>query len=410
MHVLYIVQHFATPSTAGSSRAFENARRLIRRGHRVTMLCGRLERNTDRDVDEARAAGIELHMAPVVYSQKLSYVQRLWVFRRYMKWAVRTGSRLERPDVVFASSTPLTVGDIGRRIAARHGVPFVFEVRDLWPEVPIALGALRLPPLRWMARRMAARTYAAATRVVALSTDMARVIETWGVPADRVSVGPNACDIDAFGSAEAEAHRDAERERRGWQGKFVAIHPGAMGRVNGLDYVLDAGKALDRMGEDGIVLALVGEGSERPRLEARIAAEGIRSVAVAPAVPKRTMPAVLAAADVGLVTVADRPYLDTNSANKFFDFLAAGRPIVLNYAGWQASVLGDSGAGVAVSPSDPGALAAALRRLRDEPETRTAMGRSARRLAETQFARERLVDDIERALRSAIEEGRSRQG
>ncbi len=181
INILYIVQHFTTPSSAGSARAFENARRLVQRGHRVTMLCGRLDRNAESDLAEAKSVGIDLRMAPILYTQRMSYTRRLIAFRRYMVWAMRTGRQLSRPDVVLASSTPLTVGEIGRKVASHHKVPFVFEVRDLWPEVPITLGALKSPLLRWVARRMAARVYAAADAVVALSPDMARVVETWGV-------------------------------------------------------------------------------------------------------------------------------------------------------------------------------------------------------------------------------------
>ena len=263
INILYIVQHFTTPSSAGSARAFENARRLVQRGHRVTMLCGRLDRNVESDVAEARSVGIDLRMAPILYTQKMSYTRRLIAFRRYMVWAMRTGRQLSRPDVVLASSTPLTVGEIGRKVASHHKVPFVFEVRDLWPEVPIALGALKSPVLRWAARRMAARVYAAADAVVALSPDMARVVESWGVDSRKISVIPNSSDTQRFGSPEAAAEREAERNRRGWQSKLVCIHPGAMGRVNGIDYLLDAARILDRQGESRILIALVGDGKEK---------------------------------------------------------------------------------------------------------------------------------------------------
>jgi glycosyltransferase involved in cell wall biosynthesis len=402
VNILYVVQHFAGPSAAGSSRAFENARRLVLRGHAVTMLCGRLDRSTERDVTEAREAGIDLRMAPILYSQKMSYPRRLVVFRRYMGWAVRAGKRLARPDVVLASSTPLTVGEIGRRIAAYHRIPFIFEVRDLWPEVPVSLGALPFPPLRWMARRMAGRVYAASDHVVALSSDMARVIRTWGVAPERISVIPNSSDTLMFGSEEAASGRAATRERLGWGDKFVCIHPGAMGLVNGLDYVLDAAKQLDRDHGGEILLALMGDGNQRARLASRIAAEGIRSAVLYPSVPKREMPRVLAASDVGLVTVAPRPYLEMNSANKFFDFLAARLPVLVNYGGWQAEVLRREGAGAATDPARPESLADALRGLRDDRAALAAMGRAARRLAEERYDRDALVAELETTLAGVV--------
>ena len=400
--ILYIVQHFTTPSSAGSARAFENARRLVQRGHRVTMLCGRLDRNAESDVAEARSVGIDLRMAPILYTQKMSYTRRLIAFRRYMVWAMRTGRQLSRPDVVLASSTPLTVGEVGRKVASHHKVPFVFEVRDLWPEVPIALGALKSPVLRWVARRMAARVYAAADAVVALSPDMARVVETWGVDPRKISVIPNSSDTQLFGSPEAAAEREAERNRRGWQSKFVCIHPGAMGRVNGIDYLLDAARILDRQGDSRILIALVGDGKERAHLAHRIDLEQIRSAALYPSVPKRSMPVVLAASDLGLVTVASLPYLEMNSANKLFDFLAAGLPVVVNYGGWQAEVLRREQAGLAAEPERPESLVATLRDLCDDRDRLAAMGRAARRLAEEQFNREGLAAKLETVVAGVV--------
>ncbi len=399
MNVLYIVQHFSTRESAvrGSIRPFEAARRLIASGHRVTLLCGSHGDTPQRD-DHARAAGIDVIRAPVVY-QGGSYARRIAVFARYMRWAIRTARRVPRPDVVFASSTPLTVGEVGRVAAAHHRVPFVFEVRDLWPEIPIVFGALPTPFLRWGARLMARRIYDAAAEVVALSPDMARVIrDGWGVDAARINVIPNFSDTDEFATHAVEAQREAFRERMGWNGKLVALHAGAMGRVNGLDYVLEAGKALDAAGERDVQIVLLGSGTERRRLEARVRAEGIRSVSFHEPVPRREVPVWLAAADVGLVTVAALPLLETNSANKFFDVLAAARPVLLNYGGWMAGVLRETHAGLSADPRSPSSFADALRTFKGDPVRRQAMGRGARALAESRYTREALTREVERVL------------
>jgi len=411
VNVLYIVQHFASRSAMrGGVRPFETARRLVASGHRVTLLCGSFGDTRTSD-DEARAAGIQVIRSSVLYRQNLSYVRRMGVFGRYLAWAIRTAKAAPRPDVVFASSTPLTVGEVGRVAARHHRVPFVFEVRDLWPEIPIALGALPTPFLRWGARLMARRIYAAATEVVALSPDMARVIrEDWGVEAARIRVVPNCSDLDLYATPEVEAERAAFRARMGWNGKLVAIHAGAMGRVNGLDYVLDAAKALDAAGEREVEIALLGGGSERPRLEARARKEGIRCVSFHAEVRHRDMPAWLAATDVGLVTVAHLPYLETNSANKFFDSLAAARPVVLNYGGWMADVLRETGAGLSANARSPASFADALRTLRADPGRRAAMGRAARALAESRYSREALTRELESVLvRAAARDGRLRR-
>jgi glycosyltransferase involved in cell wall biosynthesis len=352
------------------------------------------------DIEAARAAGIQVFQAPIVYSQKLSFARRILAFARYVPWAIRTGCRQPRPDVVYASSTPLTVGEIGRRVARHHRIPFIFEVRDLWPEVPIALGVLKNPLLQWAARRMARKCYRAAAQIVALSPDIKNGILRWGVEETKVSVVPNCSDPELFGGAQDRA---AVRRQFGWkEEELVCIHPGAMGIVNGLDALVDCGKALDAQGGANIRIALVGSGALRSHLETRIREEGVQSVSIHDAVCKKEMPALLAAADIGLVTVAAKPGLEANSANKFFDFLAAGLPVVINYGGWQAQVLRESGAGRAAPAGDAEALARILIGLRDDLAVRQQMGRAARRLAVDRYDRGKLVGEIEDVLRRAV--------
>ena len=395
MRILYIVQHFTGPSSTCGSRPYENARRLVQMGHEVTMLCGTSELNSDRDVADARQAGIVFDQSPILYSQRYSYIKRMVVFRQYMQWAICEGKRLPKPDLVFASSTPLTVGEIGRKVAAYHRVPFVFEVRDLWPEVVVGVGALKNPVLRYISYRMARNIYAAADHVVALSQGMKDGVKAWGYPEDRISVIPNCSDTALFGS---RTDRDETRKKMGWTGKFVCLYPGVFGAMNNLDYLLDCAKALERMGANDCHIALIGRGAKREHLANRIKEEGISLAALYEPIQKRDMPQLLAAADVGTVSLLPLDCLGSSSPNKFFDFLAAGMPVILNYRGWQADLLKETGAGLFSQPDDPSDMAAQLISLRDDPERVKTMGGIARNLAETRFDRDLLVAKLERIL------------
>ena len=226
---------------------------------------------------------------------------------------------------------------------------------------------------------------------------MKAAITGWGVPADRITVIPNCSDNSLFGNAGL---REPERRRRGWDGQLVCLYPGAMGLSNGLDYLLDCAKILDQWQISGIHLALVGFGAHSQRLAARVASEGIRSAAVYDPVARMDMPRLLAAADVGLVCFLPKTCLAANSANKLFDFFAAGLPTVINYGGWQSELLRESGAGVSTDPSDPASLAKVLLQLRDTPELRAEMGGAGLRLAHQQFDRDALVRQLEELLRS----------
>ena len=406
MRILYIVQHFTGPSSTSGSRPYENARRLVRMGHEVTMLCGTLELNSERDIEDARQAGITLDQSPILYSQRYSYLKRMIVFRQYMQWAIGEGKRLPKPDIVFASSTPLTVGEIGRQVARHHRVPFVFEVRDLWPEVVVGVGALRNPVLRFMSYRLAGKIYAAADHVVALSRGMKDGVKAWGYPDDRISVIPNCSDTALFGS---RAERDETRKKMGWEGKFVCLYPGVFGAMNNLDYLLDCAKALEQMGAGDCHIALIGNGAVREHLANRIKEENISLAALYDPIQKRDMPKLMAAADVGTVSLLPLDCLGSSSPNKFFDFLAAGMPVILNYRGWQADLLNESGAGLFAQPGKPSDMASLLVGLRDDPERVKAMGGIARDLAETQFDRDLLVAKLERLLVDVASRGSAKR-
>lgn len=400
MRILYIVQHFNGPSGSSGSRPYENARRLVQMGHEVTLLCGTSKKSSPQDVEDAKRVGIDLHRAPVIYNHNFSYFKRLLSFRDYMKWAIHEGKSLPKPDVVFASSTPLSVGEIGRQVAKYHGVPFVFEARDLWPEIAVEVGALRNPLLRFMAYRMAQNIYAAADHIIALSPGMKDGIKEWNIPDQCITVIPNCSDTELFGSRQ---ERDSMRKTMGWEDKFVCIHPGSIGLVNNLDYLLDCAKALEQMNVMDIHIAIIGDGRQKAHLRQRIKDENIKLASVFDPIPKKDMPNLLAAADVGMVSFLPLKCLETNSANKFFDFMAAGLPTILNYGGWQASVLRESGAGVSMDPSNPSDMASTLISMRDNPEQLFEMGIAARKLAETKYDRNLLVKQLEEALTEVVD-------
>lgn len=405
MRILYVVQEFSGPAGSWGSRSYEHPVRLVQGGHEVTLLCGSFYRGSKEDIDLAKENGIDIHQAPIVYSQRSSLIGRLSSISRYKSWATDFGKSLPRPDLVFASSGPLTMGEVGRVLARHHHVPFVFEVRDLLPECAISLGVLTNPLMIWYARRMTQRIYAGADHVIALSPGMKEGVMNWGVPEKKITVIPNCSDNKMFSRSDG---RNSTRERLGWQHKLVCIHPGAMGDVNGLDYLLDCAAVLDGRGITDVLIAILGDGKHRKRLEERIESEGIRSAVIYNNVPHREMCDILSASDVGIVCIAPRPYLDANSANKFFDYLASGLPVVINYGGWQADVLSRAGAGFSVHPDRPDEMSQALIRLRDDRSLRESLGTAGRRLAVDEFDRDNLVALLEKTLCGVAARSRSR--
>lgn len=403
MHIAYIHQYFATRAGYTATRSYEMARCILAAGHRVSMISGNseaagtsgqsTERITRRDVD-----GIEVHFINEPYSNKMSYAQRARSFFNFASSA-RVEVEAVKPDLVFATSTPLTVGIPGMKAARRLGVPFVFEVRDLWPELPISMGIIRNPLLKWYTRRMERNIYRAAKHIVALSPGIRDGIVRTGYPAERVTLIPNSSDLDLF-KPDSTPLDDA---RFGDPGDFRLVFTGAHGVANGLDSVVDAAVELARRGEKGIRFVFIGQGRERDRLMKRSKDEGADKLITWMAfVPKSELAAIQPRMDAGMMILKNVPnfYYGT-SPNKFFDYIAAGLPVLNNYPGWVADMIGEAKCGKVVPPDDPKAFADACVWFRDHRVEAEAMGQRGRKLAEERFDRQNLGRQLVKVLEDA---------
>jgi glycosyltransferase involved in cell wall biosynthesis len=404
--VLYFHQYFSTPRGASGTRSYEMARRLAGRGHQVLMVCGSAERGQTGLAEpfvEGRRRGtvaedIEVLEFDLGYSNSDGLLRRTAAF---LSFAVRSvGVALREPcDLIFATSTPLTAGIPG--IAARwlRGTPFVFEVRDLWPELPRAMGVIRNPLLLAAMSVLEWISYRSARRLVGLSPGIVEGIARRGVAPERIALVPNGCDFDLFTPTAAPW-----RPQGVSPANLMAVFAGAHGQANGLDAVLDGAAELKRRGRDDIRLVLIGDGKLKPALQQRAARENLSNVVFHPPVDKARLAGLMAATEVGLQILANVPafYYGT-SPNKFFDYIAAGRPVLINYPGWLAELVREQGCGYAIPPDDPGAFADALSDAAGRREALPAMGARALALAHDRFDRRRLADELvdwlERAAR-----------
>ncbi len=405
MRIVYVHQYFLTPDMPGGTRSYEMARRLVQRGHEVHVVTTDTQAASGaRRWRTEQVEGITVHWLPVPYSNSSSYARRIWAFLRFALWSTAKVTAL-RPQVVLASSTPLTVaipGIIGSRL---RRVRFVFEVRDLWPEIPIQVGALRDPVSRGLAKALAWLAYRNADHVVALSPGMAAGVLRYGVPADRITVVPNGADLELFSTGEAEAAR--LRASLPWLGaRPLVVYTGTFGLVNEVEWLVRLADAVRHLDED-VRFWLVGDGRQEAAVRELAARLGLldRSVFVREPVPKTEMPAILAAADIATSTVAPWPIMVDNSANKFFDALAAGRPIALNHGGWQADLVREHGAGLVLDHDDLEGSAHALVGLLHDRTALAAAGKAARTLAEQQFARDALFEIFEAVVVGSDEGG-----
>jgi glycosyltransferase involved in cell wall biosynthesis len=395
MKILYFHQHFTTPKGSTGTRSYELARHLVSNGHEVTIICGAhasadsgLTGPFKRGRRDGTVDGLRIIEFDLAYSNHDGFVRRSVTFLKFAlrsMWVATTADA----DLVFATSTPLTAALPGIAAKLLRRRTFVFEVRDLWPELPKAMGAITNPFVLGLMGMLEWLGYHTADRLVGLSPGICEGIAKRGIPTDRIMMISNGCDRTMFADPAATPWRPEGIEAS----DFLAIFTGTHGAANGLDAVVDAAIELKRRNSRGLKILLVGDGREKPALRARAEAEGVgHIICFHPPVPKTKLVGLMQSADMGLQILRNVPafYYGT-SPNKFFDYLAAELPVLTNYPGWVANLVREHKAGIAVPPDDPAAFADALQ-VAQSPRDREALGgKNAAALAAKEFDRETLA-------------------
>lgn len=399
MRILYLHQYFVTRNMVGGTRSFEFARRLVKAGHEVHVITSSRQ-NADTTGGDWRVSnedGITVHWVTVPYSNQMGYADRIKAFFKFAWLAGRRAAGIPA-DLVFASSTPLTIALPAVFAARRQKVPMVLEVRDLWPQVPIRVGVLRSPLTIAAARWLERFAYRNATSVVALSPGMKEGVVAAGYPPERVSVIPNSCDMDLFDIGPAPGRE--LRQRHEWLGdRPLVVYTGTLGLINGVKYMASLAAAVRPLNPDMRFL-VIGEGREYEQVREFAGRLGVlkQNFFMMKSVPKQALPEWLSAATFASSWVLDLPEFRANSANKFFDALASGKPVLINHGGWQADLLTESGAGLVLDPHDFIRAAAALVAAAADPGWLAQSSAAARELAVARFHRDKLAAQLEQVL------------
>lgn len=396
MKILYLHQYFVSVNEPGATRSYEIARRLVARGHEVDLLTTTRNSQSGSTWTTSLVDGIRVHSVPVPYDNKMGFVDRVKAFTSFAHKA-RSYARSIEFDLVYATSTPLTIAWPAVKLSKERSVPMIFEVRDLWPEVPIAIGALRNPLLKRAAFRLESFAYNNAEVVISLSPSMTESI-TSRFPGVRVETIPNACDIELF-AVEAERPPPPRLEALWRTEKPLISYIGSFGKANGVDYAVRIARELSVIAPD-IRMLLIGAGAQWNEVRNLANELGLseKSLFVREPIRKDEVPFVLQASDVALSLFVDLPVLSTNSANKFFDALASGTAVAINYSGWQKDLIESTGCGIVLPPDDPVEAANSLAHFVDDKLSVAQAGRRARELAETRFSRDTLVDKLATTL------------
>jgi glycosyltransferase involved in cell wall biosynthesis len=402
MRIIYLHQYFNTPAMPGGTRSYEMARRLVSYGHEVHMVTSVRDKTRRKPSwQTTNESGIHVHWLPVPYSNKMSYAKRIMAFFRFAFFASRKAASL-KGDLVYATSTPLTIAIPAVYASIQQKIPMVFEIRDLWPELPIAVGALKNPLLIQWARYLEKWAYDHSKRIVALSPGMKEGIAKVGYPECSIAVIPNGCDLDLFFVSNDQC--DVFRQSYDWLGKRpLVVYCGTLGLINGVEYFVRLAKEMIKIAPE-IRFLVVGEGREETKIRGLAKNLGVfnKNFFMFSRVAKKDISVVVKSAQIATSFVVDLKEMWNNSANKFFDALAAGTPVAINYQGWQAEILVTSEAGLVLDTQNISKAAQDLLSvLSDEAWLKTA-SRKARELAEKEFSRDLLAKKLESILLEAF--------
>lgn len=403
MKVIYLHQYFNTPYMSGGTRSYEMAKRLVAAGHEVHMVTSWVK-DTDKkewfieDID-----GIKVHWFPNLYNNKMSFKQRIQAFFRFAYAATRKVSSISA-DIIFATSTPLTIAIPAILGARNQKIPMVFEVRDLWPEVPIAMGILKKPHHIFLAKKLEKWAYKNSAHVVALSPGMKEGVVSTGYPDSKVSVIPNSCDNSLF-EVKSEKFEQFLLDNS-WlpQGKII-IYTGTFGLVNDVGITIELAKELKKRHSD-IKILLIGDGLEYEKVYQRAAVEGVLNqyLYIRKQVPKNEIPFFLKYAAMASSFAIDLPAIQANSANKFFDALAASKPILINYGGWQKDILEENKCGIVAWNKSISEIINELEQFLNDQKTYNQACINAKKLALNEFSRDHLAQKLENILQQNCKE------
>jgi colanic acid biosynthesis glycosyl transferase WcaI len=410
MRILYLTQYFYPEIGATQTRAYEMASGLARAGHQVTILT-EVPNHPQGIIHPAyrghlwvreRMEDIQVLRVWVKASSIKNPAARICFYLTYMLNATLAGLCLatERYDLIYATSPPLLVGAAGLALSLLRRLPFVFEVRDLWPESAIELGEINRPAAVRLAQAIADLCYRRAARTVAVTQGIYDRLQQKGIGPERLALIPNGANTDLY----RPGPRDASIcKRLGLEGKFVLIYAGLHGLIHGTESIIECARLLQQYKD--ILFILIGEGVRKMHLMSLAQEYALDNILFLPAQPECDLPRYLSCADAGLATTKRLPLCEGTIPVKMFSYMACGLPVILAVRGEARQILERAGAGIAVEPEDPAQLCEAILRLKADPEFRRECGRRGREFVLENYDRKAMARRLEELLQAVKQRG-----
>jgi colanic acid biosynthesis glycosyl transferase WcaI len=395
--ILYVSQYFPPEMGAPAARVAEMARHWVQAGHQVTVLTGFPNHPTGKIASEYRKHHRRAFMREEFFGAEVIRTwllplpnrkahERILNYGSFCVSAALAGTFVDRPDVVIATSPQLLVGLSGYWIARWKRVPFVFEVRDLWPESLAAVGVGSESSLfHWSLSRVAGLLYRHASRVVVVSPAFERYLaQNWQLDPRKISVVENGVETDLFHPMPPET--DSIRAQINAQGHLVVSYIGTIGMAHGLETVLEAAQVLLAIAP-AVRFLFIGEGADKERIRSQAAQRGLNNVVFMDQQPRERIPGFICASDVCLVPLKKSEVFKTVIPTKLLEFMACARPVILGVEGEARKIVENAQAGLAIEPENSAELVRAILRLASDPESCRTLGRNGRRHILEHFSR-----------------------
>lgn len=409
MNILCLCQIIEAGDGAGSERHFYFCKYAARKGHQATAITSNVDYKNAQVKFSGTAGtitqtieGVDIHYVYSYANFRGSFIKRFYYYLTYFFSSIIQALKIGKPDVVYAVSTPLTVGLLGYIISRLRGVPFVFEVTDLWPEAAVECGVVKNKGLIKLAHWLAMFCYKKSAHIIGLGRSMCDAIVAKGIDKDKVSLITNGVDLSLFHNREPNDTRRLEiRTRCGFGDRFVAMYMGAHGAYNALDTIIDT--ALILKDDPRFLFVLIGDGDEKSNLQKRVSDNHLANVIFLPPMPRVDSPDMLSAADAFVLPNRKGDFFTGNLPNKLFDFLASARPVVVAGAGESPELVMAAGAGKCGAAEDSRAMTNSLIELAETSvDERMTMGKKGRDYVLTHYDRNQLSERFLAILSGAV--------
>ena len=380
MHILFVSNYFPPEVNAPATRLYEHAKQWVADGHRVDVLTavpnfpegavydGYQNRLTREVIDGIRVTRVPMYITP-----NEGTVKRTLSYLSFMASSAWYAGGMARPDVVVATSPQFFAAVGGYWIASRLDAPFVMEVRDLWPESVVAVGAMERNLIIRCFEQLESFLYRQAERVVVVTNSFKRAIAEKGILEQKISVLKNGADLDVWSQPLDEERLEALRDAHDLRGKFVVSYIGTIGMAHRVDVMLEAAQQCD---DPDIIFAVVGAGAEWETLQVKQETLQLPNVRLVGKIPKEDVPYMLALTDASLVHLKASDLFKTVIPSKMFESMATRTPIILGVEGEAKEIVQEAGAGLCISPEDAGALVEAAKQLKHNPKLHAQHGDS----------------------------------